>query len=228
AGWAPSTTGANYALPPILAPIVDVRTELLVLTGLANRAASESVPGDHARGTGSFITARRCKQTDGADIQNGISLDQRIAQVIGAATSLPSLQLGAESGGSTGNCDSGYSCAYARNISWSGPQTPLAKETNPGSAFDRLFQGPDRPPPSGAARAPPHRAALDPRRRRRGRARAAPRAGQLRSPQARRVPDRRPRARAARREPEQPGGHRHRARRAQRLSPTRGPGGGPR
>lgn len=139
----PSPTGANYALPPILAPIVDVRTELLVLTGLANRAASESVPGDHARGTGSFITARRCKQTDGADIQNGISLDQRIAQVIGAATSLPSLQLGAESGGSTGNCDSGYSCAYARNISWSGPQTPLAKETNPGSAFDRLFQGPD-------------------------------------------------------------------------------------
>jgi hypothetical protein len=81
------------------------------------------------------------RRTDGSDIENGISLDQRIAQAIGGSTSLPSLQLGAESGGSTGNCDSGYSCAYARNISWAGPQSPLAKETNPRSAFDRLFSG---------------------------------------------------------------------------------------
>ena len=99
--------------------------------------------GDHARGTGSFLTARTVKLTDGADIENGISLDQRIAQAIGSQTTLPSLQLGAESGGSTGNCDSGYSCAYSRNVSWAGPQSPLAKETNPVSAFERLFQGLD-------------------------------------------------------------------------------------
>jgi hypothetical protein len=141
--WTPSTTGVNYTLPAILAPLAPVRSEVLVLTGLANRPAVVPVAGDHARGTGSFLTARTVKKTNGADIQNGISIDQRIAEVIGSATSLPSLQLGAETGGSTGDCDSGYSCAYARNISWAGPQSPLAKETNPVSAFDRLFQGAD-------------------------------------------------------------------------------------
>jgi hypothetical protein len=139
--WTPAATGASYALPPILAPLAPVRSEVLVLTGLANRAGQDAFPGDHARGTGSFLTARRVRRTDGADIQNGISLDQRIAQAIGASTPLPSLQLGTEGGGSTGNCDSGYSCAYARNISWAGPQSPLAKETNPRSAFERLFSG---------------------------------------------------------------------------------------
>jgi hypothetical protein len=141
ADWTPAATGASYALTPILAPLANVRDELLVLTGLANRAGNDSVPGDHARGTGSFLTATRVFRTDGADIRNGISLDQRLAQAVGGATSLPSLQLGAEGGGSTGNCDSGYSCAYARNISWAGPQSPLAKETNPSSAFERLFSG---------------------------------------------------------------------------------------
>jgi hypothetical protein len=53
------------------------------------------VAGDHARGTGSFLTARTVELTDGAEIGNGISLDQHIAQAIGSATSLPSLQLAA-------------------------------------------------------------------------------------------------------------------------------------
>lgn len=141
--WTPATTGASYALTPILAPLANVRSELLVLTGLAARAGNDSFPGDHARGTGCFLTAKRVRRTNGSDIEAGLSLDQRIAQSVGAATSLPSLQIGAEGGGSTGDCDSGYSCAYARNISWAGPQSPLAKETNPASAFDRLFQGPD-------------------------------------------------------------------------------------
>lgn len=142
-GWTPATTGASYAMTPILTPLASLRSEVLVLSGLANLNARATVPGDHARGTGSFLTARSVRRTDGSDIENGISLDQRIAQFVGGTTTLPSLQLGAESGGSTGNCDSGYSCAYSRNVSWAGPQTPLAKETDPVSAFERLFQGTD-------------------------------------------------------------------------------------
>ena len=46
-----------------------------------------------------------------------------------------------DGGGTTGNCDSGYSCAYARNISWAGPQTPLPKTVDPAIVFDRLFAG---------------------------------------------------------------------------------------
>ena len=41
------------------------------------------------------------------------------------------------------NCDSGYACPYANNIAWAGPTSPVAKETRPKSAFDRLFAGYD-------------------------------------------------------------------------------------
>lgn len=141
--WTPAATGPGYALSPILAPLAPVRGEVLVLSNLSNRAGSDNVAGDHARGTGSFLTCTRVRRTEGADIENGVSLDQVIAQAIGGDTTLPSVQLGTEGGGSSGNCDSGYSCAYARNISWAGPASPLAKEINPQNAFDRLFQGAD-------------------------------------------------------------------------------------
>ncbi|HSJ98247.1 MAG TPA: DUF1552 domain-containing protein [Myxococcota bacterium] len=143
AAWTPSATGASYALTPILQPLAAVRGEVLVLSNLANRAGTDNAPGDHARGTGSFLTCTRVRRTEGADIQNGVSLDQLIAQEIGGHTILSSVQLGTEGGGPSGGCDSGYSCAYARNISWAGPASPLAKETNPQNAFDRLFQGAD-------------------------------------------------------------------------------------
>jgi hypothetical protein len=141
--WTPATTGAGYALTPILQPLAPVRDEVLVLSNLSNRAATDNVSGDHARGTGSFLTCTRVRRSEGAEIENGISLDQVIAQAVGAQTALPSLQLGTEGGGPSGNCDSGYSCAYARNVSWAGPASPLAKEINPQNAFDRLFQGAD-------------------------------------------------------------------------------------
>jgi hypothetical protein len=47
--------------------------------------------------------------------------------------------LGCEPGRSAGNCDSGYSCAYSSNISWSSESTPVGKETNPRFVFERLF-----------------------------------------------------------------------------------------
>jgi hypothetical protein len=139
--WTPSTEGAGYTLPPIMESLAPYKDDILVLTGLGNQAAIASVPGDHARGTGSFLTAMPVFKSEGANIKNGVSVDQRIAQVIGGKNTFPSLELGVEGGASTGDCDSGYSCAYSRNISWSGPSTPVAKETNPLEAFDRLFKG---------------------------------------------------------------------------------------
>ncbi len=145
--WTPATTDANYTLPPILAPLAPIRDEVLVLTGLLNAAANEvTTGGDHARGTGTFLTARPVNPSRGTRLENGISLDQRIAQAIGAQTSMPSLQLGTEGGSTAGNCDLA-ACAYSRNISWAGPQSPLSKETNPVSAFERVFQGAGTPLP---------------------------------------------------------------------------------
>jgi hypothetical protein len=137
----PSSTGSDYTMPTILEPLASYKDDLLVITGLANRPGQSDGPGDHAAGTGSFITATHVYKTDGADIRNGISMDQVAAMHIGTCTRFPSLELGVEGGESAGSCDSGYSCAYSRNISWSGPTTPMPKMTNPQAIFDRLFEG---------------------------------------------------------------------------------------
>jgi hypothetical protein len=139
--WTPAAQGADYALTSILKPLEGVRAHLSVLSGLANRPARPDGPGDHAAGTGSFITCAHVQKTEGTDIRNGVSMDQAYAQAIANQTRFPSLQLGIDGGGTSGGCDSGYSCAYSRNISWSGPATPVAKQTNPRDVYDRLFAG---------------------------------------------------------------------------------------
>ena len=141
AAWTPKKEGAGYDLPPILAPLEKVKDQVSVLTGLANLPAKPDGPGDHAAGTGSFLTAMHCKKTAGADIRNGISVDQVAANALGDLTPLRSLQLGMEGGANVGSCDSGYSCIYSRNISWSGPKTVLPKLTNPQLVYERLFAG---------------------------------------------------------------------------------------
>lgn len=141
--WTPSAAGDSYELPFILAPFADVRADLAVVTGLANRPGEPDQIGDHAAGTGAFLSCHHVYKTEGDDIENAMSVDQRAAAILGATTRLPSLELGLEGGGSVGGCDSGYSCAYARNIAWAGPKTPMPKITRPRVVFDRLFAGVD-------------------------------------------------------------------------------------
>jgi hypothetical protein len=143
ADWRPKETGANFKLPWILEPLQPFQDDLLVLTGLAqhNGEALGDGPGDHARALSTFLTGVHPLKTDGANIHVGVSADQVAAQKIGNATRLPSLELGIERGGQSGNCDSGYSCAYSSNISWRSATMPMAKEVNPRAAFDRLFAG---------------------------------------------------------------------------------------
>ncbi len=141
--FVPDRLGAGYDLKQITAPLVDVQADVSVLSGLVQGAGYDNRPGDHARGTGCFLTATTVKFTAGSDIENGISVDQVAAQAVGSATLLPSLQLGIDEGGTTGDCDSGYSCAYARNISWAGPSTPMPNVIDPTVAFNRLFAGTD-------------------------------------------------------------------------------------
>jgi hypothetical protein len=142
--WTPSTTGPEYALTPILSPLSSIRQKVLVLSGLANAPAHPDGPGDHAAGTAGFLTCRHVVKTDGAGIRNGISVDQAAAQALGRATRIASLQYGIDSGSGVGNCDSGYSCAYVRNISWASESQPLPKLTSPEAAFSSLFDGADR------------------------------------------------------------------------------------
>lgn len=143
AGWTPPSLGAEWEMTPILEPLAPFRDQLLVLSGLRNDPARPDGPGDHAAGTGSFLTAAHCFKTEGANIRNGVSIDQVIANEVGGRHRFSSLVLGAEGGGNAGGCDSGYSCAYSRNISWVDEARPAAKEINPVSLFNRLFGGAD-------------------------------------------------------------------------------------
>ena len=139
--WVPTETGFGYQLPYILEPLAAVRDDLLVLSGLTHDKGrgNGDGPGDHARAASVFLTGAQPRKTDGSNIRVGISVDQFAAQKIGHETRLPSLELGCEAGRSAGNCDSGYSCAYSSNISWSSETTPVGKEVNPRLAFERLF-----------------------------------------------------------------------------------------
>ncbi len=143
--WTPATEGRDFQLPPILKPIERLRAKVNVLSNLAcdGARAHGDGGGDHARSAAAFLTGAHPKKTDGADIQNGISVDQVLARAIGNTTRFASLELGLEGSSQAGSCDSGYSCAYSSNLSWRSPTSPLAKEMDPAAVFDRLFNSGD-------------------------------------------------------------------------------------
>ena len=94
--------------------------------------------GDHARANGTFLTSVRLKKS-ATDVHAGISIDQVMARQIGQLTRFPSLELTCETSRPSGACDSGYSCAYQFNLSWSSATTPMTAEANPAQVFERLF-----------------------------------------------------------------------------------------
>ncbi|MCU0246878.1 MAG: type II toxin-antitoxin system prevent-host-death family antitoxin, partial [Bryobacter sp.] len=112
-----------------------------VLSGLTLDGARDHGDGggDHARSAAAFLTGAHPRKTNGADIQNGISIDQLIAQKIGEQTRFASLELGLEGSAQSGDCDSGYSCAYSSNLAWRNATSPIGKERDPAAVFDRLF-----------------------------------------------------------------------------------------
>jgi hypothetical protein len=143
ADWTPKALGKGFPLPAILEPLQPLKDDFMVLTGLTLDKARPhgDGAGDHARAMASFLTGSQARKTHGADLKVGVSVDQVAALRVGGATRFPSLELGCEGGSQTGNCDSGYSCAYSSNISWRTPSTPMAKELNPRLVFERLFAG---------------------------------------------------------------------------------------
>ena len=139
--WIPTETGNNFDLSKTLSSLRNFQDQTVVISGLdhKNGEALGDGPGDHARAGASWLTGAHPKKTRGADIRNGQSIDQAIAQQIGQTTPLPSLEIGLQDVRMVGGCDSGYSCAYSNTISWSSPTTPLPYETNPRRVFERLF-----------------------------------------------------------------------------------------
>jgi len=128
--------------PMIMKPLEPFRDHTVILSGLWSKSA-EPPPGatgaDHWVAA-AFLCTNKPKKTTGADIYDGTTIDQMIAQKIGQETLLPSLQLALEDpGANSSNCGEGYSCTYSNTISWATPTQPLPMELDPQVAFERLF-----------------------------------------------------------------------------------------
>ena len=145
--WTPAAEGRDFALTGILAPLQPYRDQISILSGLAQNGARPlgDGPGDHARAAASFLTGVHPRKTAGEGISNGPSVDQIAAEHLSHnkpdSTPFASLEIGCDPGGSAGECDSGYSCAYSNNLAWRTASNPLPPETNPRLLFERLFAG---------------------------------------------------------------------------------------
>jgi len=141
--WSPATVGSNFEVTETLSPLKDFRDYMTIVTGTDLRGAMAATPeeegADHMRSSAAYLTAAHPKMTEGADIYNGVSIDQMYAQKFGQDTPLPSLQLCIESADASGACDYGYACVYSDTISWATPTTPLPMTIDPRMAFESLF-----------------------------------------------------------------------------------------
>jgi len=134
--WVPSGSETAFTLSPILAPLSAFQPDLVVVSGLLQEGAG----GDgHQTGIGGMLTGQSLNPgpfQGGAGFgasgwANGISVDQRIATLVGSSTHLRSLELGVQ----VGTADN-----WGR-MSYLGPDQPVPPEDNPARAYLRLFGG---------------------------------------------------------------------------------------
>ncbi|MBM3786476.1 MAG: DUF1552 domain-containing protein [Acidobacteria bacterium] len=137
--WTPEGEKRNFRLSPTLAPLEDLKNELLVLTNLWNK---NSVGGDgHYVKISGWLTSTTITKTLGVEISvNGISVDQLAVQKAGKQTPIASLELGVSPVTTGVDRNVGYTRVYGSHIAWSSPATPLARELNPRSVYERLFR----------------------------------------------------------------------------------------
>lgn len=146
--WAPQGSGRDFKLSPTLEPLQDLKDQVVVLSNLWNQATKG---GDgHYVKESAILTCTTIKKTQGADLGNGISMDQVAAQRVGDQTPLPSLELGVTPVAIGVDAVVGYTRIYGSHIAWSSPSTPLARELNPRAVYERLFRASSVPPENSA------------------------------------------------------------------------------
>jgi hypothetical protein len=131
--WAPSGGETDFTLSTILEPLAEHRDDLVILQGLDQQGGG----GDaHQSGIGGALTGMTLNPgpfsgagAPPAGWAAGQSVDQRIADVIGAETKLPSLELGVQVGAAD---NFGRMCYRAEN-------QPLPPEDDPAAVYARVF-----------------------------------------------------------------------------------------
>ncbi len=138
--WNTDYEGKLAALPRILKPLEPFKDDILMLGNLTHNTGRALLdgPGDHGRCCGSYLTGIQVKKSL-VDIKAGVSMDQIVANHVGGATRFPSMEIGLEDSRQSGDCDSGYSCAYTNNLAWRSETQPLPPILDPRALFERLF-----------------------------------------------------------------------------------------
>jgi hypothetical protein len=136
--WKPEGTGRDWQLSPTLEPLRALKDRLTVMSNLWN-AGSKGGDGHYVK-EAAILTCTTIKKTQGADLGNGISVDQMAAQSIAGQTPLPSLELGVTPVAIGVDAVVGYTRVYGSHIAWANATTPLAREINPRSVYERLFR----------------------------------------------------------------------------------------
>ncbi len=151
-GWWPTNVVSerDFQLSSSHAPLASYKDRLLILGGLEMKVALEGAGGPHQRGIGALFTNTQLGEGEFADgcgrtagWATGISVDQRVANVIGATSPVASLQLGVRA---TENDVQG-------RISYSGPSVPLPPLSTPLDVYQRVFANFLPPPTSPDAQA---------------------------------------------------------------------------
>ena len=129
--WSPAKAGADFDFSYSLEPLKAFREYLTIISGTDARTAEAHVAteggADHFRSSAVYLTAAHAKQTAGADVSNGTSIDQLYAQhlsheqPVGQDTRLPSMQLCIENVDLKGTIAFNYNCIYSETISWASP-----------------------------------------------------------------------------------------------------------
>jgi len=120
--WHPTGNDTAFTLPPVLASLAPYRDRCVFFRGLS--MGSTDV-GSHPGGAKKLLT--------GVDGGNGISIDQRLAQSVGAGDPFRSLYLGAMANQNGASGD--------KHISYLAPGVTATPDDDPVAAFARVFGG---------------------------------------------------------------------------------------
>src|SRR5688572_2280283 len=136
--YLPATVGTSFELTPTLQALAPFRSQTTVLSGLDCIPSAGRPGGAHAKASTRYLTDIS-PPTSETWLDAGISVDQILANELGAQTQLASLELAIENSDTAGACDVGFACAYTNTISWKSANTPLPMQHNPRAVFERLF-----------------------------------------------------------------------------------------
>lgn len=128
--FTPKTTGPNFALTPILAPLEKHRGDFSVLSGLFHRNAFKTIAsvGRHDLDMLCFLTGADLGRLPGVAAKNAVSIDQVAGRTLGMHTRLPTLNL---------------SAFPSSKLVYDEAGTPMPSMSNPVAVWDLLFDSPD-------------------------------------------------------------------------------------